>query len=389
MKNTRLEIIEKLLKRDGEYCPICGCKLDQDNVDIDHVIPVASDGTHDLSNLKLLCLSCNRRKGMLPRVMQEYEFIKYIRNLLENHPSYFNIQTEKVVNNKAMNLVFYKKENDIVEEVIAELKTVTSYTWSRIRDILQLLNDIKSKNRDARVVFIIPGELPEAYSDCMKKEGIEVWDKNFLVHEFAEQIDLERENLFSQMITGINEEDSEDSKTASPFDEFINKLKKCPTGTSNWGDYQKLVGEILEILFCPELGSPIPQSNDELHRNRRDYVMANYSNDEVWRFLRERYSAEYVTFDAKNSGEEVSKTDILQMSHYLKKAGLGLFGVIVSRRGAGEAAKYAIREEWLLDHKMILVLDDSEVEQMILDKKNNQNPAILLRKKIEDFRLSI
>lgn len=39
--------------------------------------------------------------------------------------------------------------------------------------------------------------------------------------------------------------------------------------------------------------------------------------------------------------------------------------------------------------KMIIVLNDNDIEQMIFDKKNGDNPASLILKKIENFRLLI
>lgn len=38
---------------------------------------------------------------------------------------------------------------------------------------------------------------------------------------------------------------------------------------------------------------------------------------------------------------------------------------------------------------MIIILDDNDVEQMLIEKKNGGNPEKLIRQKIEDFRLLI
>ena len=77
------------------------------------------------------------------------------------------------------------------------------------------------------------------------------------------------------------------------------------------------------------------------------------------------------------------------MGNYLIPDGAGAFGIIISRRGSGSSSDIAIREMWLYHRKMIVVLDDNDIEQMLLDRKNGNDPAELIRKKIEDFRLSI
>lgn len=46
--------------RDGNKCKRCGC---QDNLTIDHILPVASGGDESLNNLQTLCKSCNSKKG--------------------------------------------------------------------------------------------------------------------------------------------------------------------------------------------------------------------------------------------------------------------------------------------------------------------------------------
>ena len=55
--------------------------------------------------------------------------------------------------------------------------------------------------------------------------------------------------------------------------------------------------------------------------------------------IRDRYKAEFVVVDAKNSAHEIGKDDILQVAHYLKEKGVGLFGLVFSRCGESESAE--------------------------------------------------
>jgi len=54
---------ERVFKRDGRVCQICG--TDEGEMHIDHVIPRKVGGDHSLDNLRVLCKSCNLRKGAL------------------------------------------------------------------------------------------------------------------------------------------------------------------------------------------------------------------------------------------------------------------------------------------------------------------------------------
>lgn len=50
---------EALIEAWGDRCFDCG---DQDWDQLDHRVPVAAGGTHDLDNCRPVCASCNRRK---------------------------------------------------------------------------------------------------------------------------------------------------------------------------------------------------------------------------------------------------------------------------------------------------------------------------------------
>ena len=54
---------ERVFNRDGRICQICG--TDEGEMHIDHIISRKSGGTHDLDNLRVLCKSCNLRKGSM------------------------------------------------------------------------------------------------------------------------------------------------------------------------------------------------------------------------------------------------------------------------------------------------------------------------------------
>ena len=54
---------DRIFKRDGRVCQLCG--TDEGEMHIDHIIPRKVGGDHSLDNLRVLCKSCNLRKGAL------------------------------------------------------------------------------------------------------------------------------------------------------------------------------------------------------------------------------------------------------------------------------------------------------------------------------------
>ncbi|HKV68352.1 MAG TPA: HNH endonuclease signature motif containing protein [Gaiellales bacterium] len=66
----RRRLIDELLARDGDLCPLCGLPLDlslgarhPNGVTFDHIIRVADGGGDDLDNLQLAHRPCNTRRG--------------------------------------------------------------------------------------------------------------------------------------------------------------------------------------------------------------------------------------------------------------------------------------------------------------------------------------
>ena len=56
-----------------------------------------------------------------------------------------------------------------------------------------------------------------------------------------------------------------------------------------------------------------------IYVNRRDFIIPNYSEEGFLRYLRSRYSADYIVVDAKNYTHKITRKDALQIANYLKE----------------------------------------------------------------------
>jgi len=54
---------KNIYKRDGNRCQYCGKKFKQEDLNLDHVIPVSRGGKDNWYNVVCSCVSCNLRKG--------------------------------------------------------------------------------------------------------------------------------------------------------------------------------------------------------------------------------------------------------------------------------------------------------------------------------------
>lgn len=171
---------------------------------------------------------------------------------------------------------------------------------------------------------------------------------------------------------------------------LIRDLKNIQKGREDWSRYQRYVGKILDYLFGKVLSSPINESPDKYGINRRDFILRNYSEEGFWKYLRDKYRADFIVIDAKNYSGKIKKNQILQIANYLKIHGAGLFAIIIARKNEEDSGSYFTRrEKWITENKMIIILDDTDLEKMILAKSNSDLGAEIIRQRIEDFRLEI
>src|SRR5260370_18835383 len=133
------------------------------------------------------------------------------------------------------------------------------------------------------------------------QEEIELWDLKYIAHEFAGQIDGLGPSYFRVLLV------SQLCREGKPSPEqlLIAKLRATAKGKKDAAVYQKTVGDILELLFCPPLTKPISEHSDNAKANRRDFILPNYADSGFWRSIREKYCADYIVVDAKNYSKKV------------------------------------------------------------------------------------
>ena len=63
-KVTTMNLKRLLLKQENK-CALSGIELTVENIELDHIIPLADGGSHSMENVQLVCREINRMKGVL------------------------------------------------------------------------------------------------------------------------------------------------------------------------------------------------------------------------------------------------------------------------------------------------------------------------------------
>ena len=377
---------QRLLEKHNYTCVSCGIKNETVPLELAHIVPLSVGGESSEENLTLLCSNCHQLFDRQPR---EFEFVNFLAELLKLHPNYAEVAQETLLGRETRyraDLITQRKSRNTTEALIIECKTYITHSSAHIDNVIAQLKTYREAYGSSHMALAVPATLREVDLSALKLANIEAWDLQYIAEEFSEQIQKASSGYYKALLL---------AKVFHPVkptreQELIKALSVCNPGKADWSVFQSLVGDILEFLFTPPLGKPIPELSDKIKANRRDYIMPNYTDIGFWAFMREKYGADYIVIDAKNYTGKVSKAGVLQIANYLKPHGAGLFGLIISRVG-GDAfgCEHILREQWLVHRKLILVLDDEDIKEMLIAKSDGRAPEEILGQKIERFRLSM
>lgn len=371
---------KRLIEKHSNMCVMCSISGDQVPLELAFITPLHQGGTMSEDNFLLLCPNCNRYMYTGPR---EIEFVNFLYQILRESDTYNDIKVEAIIGESKRaraDILIQNKRGQ--EKILVECKSNKAITRNHSSKIIEQILEYGKLVGECKKVLAIPGRLPSEIRQKIESHGIEIWDADYIIKNYLNEIKKADSSYFKMLLSAIAGEKFDAREKI-----LLDNLKVCKPGRDECYIYQNLIGEIIEELFCPPLEKPIQEKSDLTKSNRRDFIVPNYATDGFWSFMREKYSADYVVADAKNYSRKVKKTDVLQIANYLKPHGAGLFGVIFSRNGGDSSGcLHTIREQWMVHQKLILVLDDTDVENMLI---SSDGAANVIGAKVEEFRLSM
>jgi len=201
------------------------------------------------------------------------------------------------------------------------------------------------------------------------------------------------------MLTGPAAPGVTDEKITQRAESLSQKLRDCPTSKGKL--LEDVCEETLFFLFCeglpPEqaLRTPVPQARTDQGYERRDLLFENRATEGFWAEVRREYDAVGIIADAKNYDNEITGTTVGDFSSkYLKDDGVGRFGIIVARKVPPETQVAASlrdrvpsavkkqKDEWRDSRKMIVLLGEDDLVEMLTMKAEGYDPTGLLRNRV-------
>ena len=94
-------------------------------------------------------------------------------------------------------------------------------------------------------------------------------------------------------------------------------------------------------------------------------------------------------FEFKNYIGEIKQGQVLTTEKYLLEPSLRRAAILMTRAGADKSAKGVIQGAMREQRKLVLVIDDDQVCEMLHMKENGEEPADLLFDVADEFLLSL
>ena len=279
------------------------------------------------------------------------------------------------------------------ETWVAEVKHFTqSRTGTTVlrRAALQL-NSAKQFTEAAKGLLIVSMLLPQNLKDDIEaREDITIWDSRHLNDLLHRHPEIEKDFLMLLNAQANSRRGLEESRSLEPrAQELINKLEALPPGKETFRDFEELCVEILNYAFFPHLGVPSIQSRSDDGLDIRDAVFPITSDHNFWQEIKRVCSSRFMVAEFKNYTESIKQREVESIQQYLYVKAMRMFGVLCTRKQPAESAILARRRAWVEADKLILLLSDDELKDLIRAKSYGENPTDVLDAQLHEFFLRL
>jgi hypothetical protein len=167
--------------------------------------------------------------------------------------------------------------------------------------------------------------------------------------------------------------------------ELQSRLVNLPAGKAHWRAYEEVCTDVLNLLFIPPLGSPAIQSRSGDGLDRRDAIYPIRAGAPFWDKIGSDFRTRMVVAEQKNFVHPIRQTEIESIAQYLFDDAFRMFGILCCRKAPSESALVARRRAWRESKKMIVILTDSDMLEMLELKAERKDPERIIELQLHAF----
>ena len=271
---------------------------------------------------------------------------------------------------------------DFIDDGVGGLLIISSYLESGLKNVIENEEDIVIV--DLYDLLALTSELPEHREKLIKL--LEIPDGLIDANKGRdlEEIFAREDSFHDRVYRSVPVEDDPQNN-----EQLISRLLDLPAGKKHWKSYETLMIEILKFLFEDDLKGWYTQYESENKLNRYDCVCGIKKTTEFWSLLIEQLKSNYLLIEFKNYSDEITQGEVLTTEKYLFENAFRKVALIFCRKGANHSALQMCMGAMRESGRLILVLDDKDVVEMIHSKENGSDPSDFLHQKVDDFLMRL
>lgn len=170
---------------------------------------------------------------------------------------------------------------------------------------------------------------------------------------------------------------------------LCNELRLLGKGKKYWKEYEDLCERILRYLFPNDLFGWHTQKRTDDGLNRFDLICRLSPTTDFWNFVDNQLVSRYVLFEFKNYSARINQGQILTTEKYLLPRALRRLGIIFCRKGPDRSAQLTVAGSMRESGKMMLILDDEKVCELLREKDQGNDPSDLLFQLSDEFLMAL
>lgn len=278
--------------------------------------------------------------------------------------------------------VLNKSKSLILEDYIKHDKTfyTIEYSQSTSKEIVEDLSKRKKKEHNLLIIN------KEILNNNMKKIYLE---QNIYIKDMDDMFNMfsklkRKESILKELIYPHLEHKIGSLKNIDIINisnHLISQIKNCPLGRDGWKQFEDIIEKVLNFVFKNSFRTFLleGQSRNISGTDIKDYIIRNNGEHGFWKDIKTVYNCNNIIVECKNYTNEIGVEELRQVSDYLSKDTYGQFSIVFSRKGLDKNGKEK-QSDYLKfsPKKMILVLDDNDIIDLIKKRSMNESPEDIL-----------
>lgn len=167
------------------------------------------------------------------------------------------------------------------------------------------------------------------------------------------------------------------------------RIGKIDKGKGGAKDFEKLCTEALKYVFEVDLVQWKREKQTDTGIHRFDLIARSISDEDFWLSLARDFRSRYIVFEFKNYSDPISQKEIYTTEKYLYPAAMRGTAIIVARNGANDNALTVARGALRESGKLILVLDEGDLFELLEARDLGSDTSLLLLDKLDEMLMTI